>query len=643
MLTEKLYTLMREYQGMESTPSQELMVYPMQVRVEGGSLYVTFDTELKVITVYVGEDALQGQLRLVQWLTNREDRDSILLATKEAVADTPYLELRFSEKEALTEDELALCEEMEKKSAGTEKSAGKKRGRKKKESAAVYPLLRLWRPHRLGEVVTDEQQLSWAEEAMEAVLWYRRSKKRMPNDDDLGKRRALLCVHREGESFVREQDMPIPEVQKKIWPLQPVSTALDQKIQEMKKQEKGGVWEILLMENSSSEARASDGSVLASCANGRSKDATFLIAEQESEAVIDPDELQVEDFADNPGHLLEKLTQLFIDNGACPGQVVVMDDQTDRFLRQWCKRAGVKLSHKDTLPTLKQVFSHPSDDQIREMRKVLLMEAQEPDPEKRTYTNMFQDMAEEIEAGLEQMSSFEVRMIPDDIRDSMHLVGELGFLSDAAMKKLEPGEAEPTPEEMADLLMQMLGEPPRKKSGARKSSAKKSTAKKSGKKSGAGRRGPGSYVFSVSPCTGVYRHMQVNADATLEEFGDAILEAFEFWDTWHLSAFFLYGHAWNGDEAIWCKEASMENDPWSDVDPDAPTMDEVQLSELGLEKGRKMIFLFDFGDDWRFTCKVLRAEAESVSGVKILRSKGAVEQYPEWDEEDEDYDDEDDE
>ncbi len=60
-----------------------------------------------------------------------------------------------------------------------------------------------------------------------------------------------------------------------------------------------------------------------------------------------------------------------------------------------------------------------------------------------------------------------------------------------------------------------------------------------------------------------------------------------------------------------------------------------------MSEGQAFKYLFDFGDEWRFSCKVLRAMPELTDSPQIIRSKGdAPEQYPDWDEDDE-YEDED--
>lgn len=68
------------------------------------------------------------------------------------------------------------------------------------------------------------------------------------------------------------------------------------------------------------------------------------------------------------------------------------------------------------------------------------------------------------------------------------------------------------------------------------------------------------------------------------------------------------------------------NHPYSDEPPFA---DRVKLAQLGLQKGTAFKFLFDFGDEWRFQCKVLRVLDEDTPEELIIRSVGrSPEQYP---------------
>lgn len=59
------------------------------------------------------------------------------------------------------------------------------------------------------------------------------------------------------------------------------------------------------------------------------------------------------------------------------------------------------------------------------------------------------------------------------------------------------------------------------------------------------------------------------------------------------------------------------------------------LEELGLEVGQTFLYLFDYGDEWRFKVRVhaINPAAPEVEYPHIVESVGkAPEQYPDWEE-----------
>lgn len=131
-----------------------------------------------------------------------------------------------------------------------------------------------------------------------------------------------------------------------------------------------------------------------------------------------------------------------------------------------------------------------------------------------------------------------------------------------------------------------------------------------------------SYVISVSVGTGCYRHIQINANATLYKLHQAIINAFDFEDD-HEHAFFMDNHIWMPDQMY----VSTKREP-----RDRPTK-KYTLKKLGLKKGMAFKYVFDFGDEWRFQCKVLRELDEKTDIPCIIRSVGeSPEQYPDCDE-----------
>ena len=85
----------------------------------------------------------------------------------------------------------------------------------------------------------------------------------------------------------------------------------------------------------------------------------------------------------------------------------------------------------------------------------------------------------------------------------------------------------------------------------------------------------------------VYRTIEICGDRTLNQLCQVILKAFEFTD------------------------------------------------ELNLRKGQKFSLHYDFGDDWMFTITVSKvSEVSEKAEPCIIKSKGEIQQYPDWDEED---------
>ena len=134
----------------------------------------------------------------------------------------------------------------------------------------------------------------------------------------------------------------------------------------------------------------------------------------------------------------------------------------------------------------------------------------------------------------------------------------------------------------------------------------------------------GSYVISVSAGTGCYRHIQISKSATLYKLHKAIISAFDFEDD-HAHVFFMNNHYWSGYAAFF----SMK------MHGDERLTKSYKLEKLNLTKGDQFKYLFDFGDEWRFQCKVLRELDEQLDIPRVIRSVGeSPKQYPEWEDED---------
>lgn len=127
----------------------------------------------------------------------------------------------------------------------------------------------------------------------------------------------------------------------------------------------------------------------------------------------------------------------------------------------------------------------------------------------------------------------------------------------------------------------------------------------------------GTYVFKVALGKNLWRRIEMSADDTLLELHYVIQKAYSF-DADHLYSFFMDGKAWSG-EKFTC--------PFED---EGPHVDEARIGELGLRAGQSILYLFDYGDEWRFQVELeeIRKEEPKPREPKVIEKKGkAPEQY----------------
>ncbi|WP_432409233.1 IS1096 element passenger TnpR family protein [Wukongibacter sp. M2B1] len=128
----------------------------------------------------------------------------------------------------------------------------------------------------------------------------------------------------------------------------------------------------------------------------------------------------------------------------------------------------------------------------------------------------------------------------------------------------------------------------------------------------------GIYTFKVSLNRNTWAKIKMSANHTLNDLHNYIQDAFAF-DNDHMYSFFMDGRAWSHDKFT----CPMDNE--------GPYADEVMIGEIGLYKKQRILYLFDFGDEWRFDVEVFDIED---SNIKLLRPQIAErkgeppEQYP---------------
>ncbi|ADG05594.1 IS1096 element passenger TnpR family protein [Kyrpidia tusciae] len=129
----------------------------------------------------------------------------------------------------------------------------------------------------------------------------------------------------------------------------------------------------------------------------------------------------------------------------------------------------------------------------------------------------------------------------------------------------------------------------------------------------------GIYVFQVSLSRSCWRTIAVSARHTVEDLHRAIQRAYRFGDD-HLYSFFLDGKKWSSQSV---------NSPYSDQGPYA---NEVLIGELNLLLGQRILYLFDYGDEWTFDVllREIRPGGDLVK-PEIIETRGeAPDQYTYW-------------
>lgn len=120
----------------------------------------------------------------------------------------------------------------------------------------------------------------------------------------------------------------------------------------------------------------------------------------------------------------------------------------------------------------------------------------------------------------------------------------------------------------------------------------------------------------------VYRVIEIGGNESLDNLCGAILEAYDFSDE-HLYEFCMDNRMYN--------EANFQSHPEYKGQPST----KIKIDQLGLGEGQTFSLHYDFGDDWMFVISVQKIEKSKENFVPfVLKSKGTIEQYPDWDFED---------
>jgi hypothetical protein len=136
--------------------------------------------------------------------------------------------------------------------------------------------------------------------------------------------------------------------------------------------------------------------------------------------------------------------------------------------------------------------------------------------------------------------------------------------------------------------------------------------------------------LTPAPVGRVSRTIAIRDDQTLEQLHEAFRLAFGWADP-HLYAFWIEGGFWDGDAPRYI--APFEIEEMGDEALSART----PIGDVGLKKGSKASYLFDFGDEWRVALRVVDVWPAGDDAYPMLVGAEGIPppQYPDLDEDDE--------
>ena len=306
-------------------------------------------------------------------------------------------------------------------------------------------------------------------------------------------------------------------------------------------------------------------------------------------------------YEQNPGQVLNAIMKGMLKEKQKPQTLIISDDRTQALLAKWCKEAGI---------ALKQT-SHCEADYAAVKFLGEIEEDMDEDEDEDGILGLAAAFTEVLEKRPDVLNQITQEWAVQALQDI-----------ESNLSDMEPGSKH------SDMLLHL-----RQLLSARASAAgkNKAIAKASGEEDGWHLVTNQSFVISVSYDKGCYRHIRISADATLEDLSAAILFAFDFEDD-HGHAFFMNNRIYTHDDPYFCKEIA-------DIG-ERRTCDYTLFQAIKQDR-HAFKYLFDFGEDWVFQCKVLKKLDEPTPDAEIIRSQGDPPiQYPDFDDED-DWDDED--
>jgi hypothetical protein len=133
-----------------------------------------------------------------------------------------------------------------------------------------------------------------------------------------------------------------------------------------------------------------------------------------------------------------------------------------------------------------------------------------------------------------------------------------------------------------------------------------------------------------------YRVLAVPENSTLYQFADVILASFEF-DMDHAFGFYDNLTRWSQSTEGYELFSDDDRDPLSEF----PGVKKTPVRTVFTEIGKKMLFLFDYGDEWHFRVDLVGIEPAGTPKSCAVCVKSVGKARPQYDEPDEDDSDDD--
>lgn len=296
----------------------------------------------------------------------------------------------------------------------------------------------------------------------------------------------------------------------------------------------------------------------------------------------------VKKYPEDAEELLGLLVDSMVKNHVCPARIKAYDDRTYLFLKGLCGRLGIPLSVDEDLLVLEEakmcLYSQGDlDETLEEM----------------------DEMLDELSA----MDNFPWEELPPGLMEAIKMLTEEECLPKSVAEKMN---------RLID-LKESSGHSRESRDTVNLQDAVKfrDQSQDSGEFRPARNQ---SCVISVSLGQGCYRHIQISCESTLLELQRAINDAFEFDDD-HAHAFFMDNKMWSRRESYYSE--GMESP--------CQSTGRNRLCDVGIYKGKAFKYLFDFGDEWMFQCKVLRMVNGETPDPVVIRSKGEAPNQYGWD------------